>query len=71
MKVEIIAPQRLLNHQQIEAVEILEAVAVGQRVSGVRIAAQQNAGPAGTNFLDVYKRQAPALASKARISSQV
>ena len=41
----------MLNHQQIEAVEILKAVAVGQRVSGVGVAAQQNAIPAGTNLL--------------------
>ena len=46
MIVKIIAPQRLLNHQQLELIESLQVVDVIHGVGRVRIAAQQNIWPA-------------------------
>src|ERR1017187_8642297 len=54
MKVEIVAPQRLLNHEQIEAVETLKTVAVGQGVGGIGVTAQQNTRPARADLLQYF-----------------
>src|SRR5207302_11080203 len=52
VKVKIIMPERLLNHEQIEAVELFQVVDLVQRVSGVGVTAQQNVRPAITDFAE-------------------
>src|ERR1039458_3691529 len=54
MKIEIVSPQRLLDHQQIEAVETLKTVAVGQGVGGISVTAQQNTRPARADLLQHF-----------------
>src|ERR1035438_7152530 len=54
MKIEIVAPQRLLDHQQIEAVETLKTVAVGKGPRGISVTAQQNTRPARADLLQHF-----------------
>jgi hypothetical protein len=48
---DIVVPQGLLNHQQIELVELAQMFDLIQGVRGVGVAAQQNIWPARTDFL--------------------
>src|SRR5689334_6504066 len=54
MEIEIVMPQRLLDHEQIEAVELLEMRNLFQPVSGIRIATQQDLRPAIANLLKYF-----------------
>ena len=49
MEVKVVVPKRLLNHEQIELVELLQMLHVVECVHGVRIAAQQDFWPASSN----------------------
>src|SRR3974390_1459291 len=49
VEIEGVVPQRLLDHKQLESVEGLQVRKVLERVGGVRIATQHDAGPAGAN----------------------
>ncbi len=46
MEVEIVIPQRLFNHQQVESIEARDMVGVLEPVSRIGIATQQNVRPA-------------------------
>ena len=55
MKIEVIVPERLLNHQKLEFVELLEMLDVIERVSRVGIATQQYLWPALADTLENAK----------------
>src|ERR1035441_9158721 len=44
--VDVVVPQRLLNHQQVELVELAQVLDLVERVSGISVAAQGDLGPA-------------------------
>src|SRR5689334_18293797 len=50
MKVEIVMPERLLDHEQAELVELFEVLHVLKRVSGVGIATEEDVRPALADF---------------------
>ncbi len=52
VKVEVVRPQRLLDHEQLELIEAGQMVGVPQAVGGVGIAAQQNIRPALANCFE-------------------
>ena len=52
MKIKVVMPEGLLDHQQVELIEFLQMFHLLQRVSGVGIATQKNFGPA---FADTGK----------------
>src|SRR5208283_5677847 len=55
VEVEVIAPKRLLDHQQLESVEAHKVLGVSQRVGRVGVAAQQNIGPEGADLFKHLK----------------
>src|ERR1700757_1166293 len=44
--VDVVIPQRLLDHEEIELIELSQVLHLVERVGGVRIAAQRDVGPA-------------------------
>src|SRR5215469_11059774 len=52
MVVDIVVPQGLLDHQQIELIELAQLLEFVERVGGVRVDAQQDVRPAGAHFLE-------------------
>src|SRR5882757_4206486 len=70
MKIEIVMPKRLLDHQQIEGVELFEMVHVRKCVCGIGVAAQCDLRPAFANPLeDLYVPARLTLQLYALISS--
>jgi len=51
MVVDVIVPQRLLNHEKVELIEFAKVLHLVQRIGRVGIATQHDAGPSQTNTL--------------------
>src|SRR5580698_5348050 len=57
--VNVVVPERLLDHQEIELIELSQMLDLIQRVSGIGVATQDDFRPAGTNtfeYIDVPAR---------------
>ncbi len=50
MQIDFIVPKRLLDHEQLEGVELAQVLNLVQRVSGIRVHTKQNIGPARANL---------------------
>src|SRR6478736_2138091 len=51
VKVKIIMPERLLDHQQVESIKLLQVVDLVERVSGIGVATEDDLRPACADFL--------------------
>ena len=52
MVVDVVIPQRLLDHQQIELIELAQVFDLIERVGGIRVATQRDVGPARADALE-------------------
>ena len=57
---DVIAPQRLLDHDEVERVELGEVIGVGERVSGVRVGHEMDVLPTPFAPAPSTPRPAPA-----------
>ena len=57
MEEKIVIPERLLDHQQLEAVPAYDALGVFEPVGGVGVATQQDLRPARTHALRISSSQ--------------
>src|SRR5260370_14757244 len=51
MKIDFVIPQRLLDHQQIERVELAQMLKLIERVGGIRVHTENDIRPAGADLL--------------------
>src|SRR5579859_8094195 len=52
MKVKIIVPEWLFDHQEVESVKLFQVVNLVERVSGIGVATEHDLRPACTDFLE-------------------
>jgi hypothetical protein len=51
MKIKVVMPERLLDHQQVESVKLFQVLELIERVGGIGVAAEHYLRPARANFL--------------------